>query len=85
MYNTELKKVTSLDNIYVEKYRIALTKFRLSLHDLAIEKSRYTHVEKYLRYCEHCDQNVIENAYHFLLVCSMFRHMRVKFVKPYFC
>ena len=78
MYNTELKMENYLNNIYVEKYRIALTKFRLSSHDLAIETGRYTNVERDLRYCEHCNQNVIENEYHFLLVCPKYRHLRVK-------
>ena len=44
MYKTELKMENYLNNIYVEKYRIALTKFRLSSHDLAIETGRYTNV-----------------------------------------
>ena len=84
MYKTELKMENYLNNIYVEKYRIALTKFRLSSNDLAIEKGRYTNVEIDLRYCEHCNQNVIENEYHFLLVCPKYRHLRVKFFKTYF-
>ena len=40
MYKTELKMENNRNNIYTEKYRIALTKFRLSSHDLAIEKCR---------------------------------------------
>ena len=49
MYRTELQMENYLNNIYVEKYRITLTKFRLSSHDLAIEKDRYTNVERDLR------------------------------------
>ena len=85
MYKTEPKMENYLNNIYAEKYRIALRKFRLSSHDLTIETGRYTNVERDLRYCEHCNQNVIENEYHFLLVCPKYRHLRVKFFKPYFC
>ena len=54
MYKSELKMENYLNNIYVKKYKIALTKFRLSSHDLAIEKGRYTNVERDLKYCEHC-------------------------------
>ena len=49
MCRTELQMENYLNNIYVEKYRITLTKFRLSSHDLAIEKDRYTNVERDLR------------------------------------
>ena len=83
MYKSKLKMENYLSNIYVEKCRIANTKFRLSSHYLAIEKGRYTNAERDLRYCEHCNQNVIENEYHFLLVCQKYGHLRVKFFKPY--
>ena len=85
MYKTELKMENYHNNIYVEKYRIALTKFRLSSHDLAIETARHTNVERDLRYCEHCNQNVIEHEYHFSLVCPKYRNLRITFFKPYFC
>ena len=68
----------------VASWACEVTEFRLSSHDLAIEKGRYTNVEIDSRYCEHCNQNVIENEYH-LLVCPKYRHLRVKFFKPYFC
>ena len=42
MYKTELKMDNYLNNIYIEKYIIALTRLRFSSHDLAIEKGRYT-------------------------------------------
>ena len=31
------------------------------------------------------NQNVIENEYHFLLVCQAYRQLRMKYLKPYFC
>ena len=46
MYKTELKMEKYLNNIYVEKYRISLTKFRLSSDDYVIETGRYTNVER---------------------------------------
>ena len=27
---------------------------------------------------------VIENEFHFLLVCQKYRHLRIKYFKPYF-
>ena len=29
--------------------------------------------------------NVIENEFHFLFVCPKYRHLRIKYFKPYFC
>ena len=57
----------------------------MSSHDLAIETGRYVNVERENRICEHCNINVIENEYHFLLVCPKFRHLRIQYFKSYFC
>ena len=45
MYKTELKMENYLNNINVEKYRIALTKFRLSSHDLVIGLNKVDKVD----------------------------------------
>ena len=74
-----------LDNITDNKLRKELCKFRLSSHQLAIEKGRYNNIPREQRKCTLCNQNTIENEYHFLLVCQKYRHLRTKFLKPYFC
>ena len=40
-----------LNFISKNKYRVALTKFRLSSHDLAIERGRYQNIERSERIC----------------------------------
>ena len=34
--------------------------------------------------CIYCNMIVIENEVHFLLVCQKYRHLRIKYFKPYF-
>ena len=55
--------------------RIALTKFRLSNHDLMIEKGRHFKIEKDKRFCPFCPE-AIETEMHFLLHCNTFAYLR---------
>ena len=55
--------------------RIALTKFRLSNHDLMIEKGRHFKVEKAKRFCPFCPKT-IETELHFLVQCNIFACLR---------
>jgi hypothetical protein len=74
-----------LECINERKYQIALSKFRLSSHQLAIETGRYTNVDRRLRICQECNMRMIENEYHFLLVCPKYSELRTKYFKPYYC
>ena len=51
--------------------RIALTKIRLSNHDLMIEKGRHSGVNKTERFCPFCT-DIVESEEHFLLRCATF-------------
>ena len=62
-----------------------LSRFRLSSHDLLIETGRYNGVPRHMRICKCCNMNVIENEFHFLLVCPLFRELRKKYFKKYYC
>ena len=74
-----------LSCINENKYRVALSKLRLSSHDLAIETGRYTNIERQYGKCLQCNMGVVESKYHFTLVCPKYRDLRSKFLKPYFC
>ena len=76
---------TYLDKIQIKKYRISLTKFRLSSHDLEVEKGRFLNIDRENRKCKLCNTNKIENEYHFLLVCPLYNDIRKKYFKRYFC
>ena len=76
-----------LKYISINKYRIALTKFRISSHNLAIEQGRHDNIPSEERKCLKCNMNVVENEFHFLLVCPIYYdiHVRRNIFKPYFC
>ena len=77
----KLKKYLSC--IQTKRFRIALTKLRLSSHDLAMKRGRHFNVPRNERYCRNCTMQTIEN--HFLLVCPKFASLRRKYVTPYYC
>ena len=58
-----------------EKERVALSKFRLSNHQLMIEKGRHRNIPKELRFCPICPRS-IENEVHFLILCKGYREER---------
>ena len=75
---------TYLETIHVNEFRVSLCKFRLSSHDLPIEKGRHNNINRDNRLCTYCNMNVIENKFHFLLVYPKYRHLRIKYFKPIF-
>ena len=74
-----------LDIVTENKYRKALTQFRLSSHDLAIERGRYQNIDRQERICNFCTGKLVESEYHFLLVCPLYRELRQKYMKSYYC
>jgi hypothetical protein len=82
-YSFEFEKY--LDQLKEPKYRIALTKFRISAHHLAIETGRFENIDRNNRICRNCNMNMIESEYHFLLACPFYRELRHKYFKPYYC
>ena len=74
-----------LDFMKEKKFKFALTQFRLSSHNLAIERGRFENIARTERVCVLCNSNLVENEYHFLLVCSLYRELRKQYLKPYFC
>jgi hypothetical protein len=85
MYKSVLVIESYLSCVQICKYRIALTRFRVSAHGLLIERGRYTNLKRHERMCKCCNMNVLENEYHFLLVCPAFLHLRKQFLSPYYC
>jgi hypothetical protein len=73
-----------LDYIKEPKFRIALARFRTSSHDLAIETGRYLNTTHNERLCTQCETRMIENEYHFLLICPKFSELRAKYIKRYY-
>ena len=79
IYKQTFDLETFLKSINTNKYRISLTKFRLSAHDLAIERDRHegiTCIHREHRTCTNCQMGMVENEFHFLLVCPKYYDLR---------
>ena len=62
-----------LTSVDINKHRIALSRLRCSAHKLMIE------VDIGILRAILCSMKVIEDEYHFLLVCPIYRELRTKF------
>ena len=71
---TEIGYESYLSQIKDTQVRISLTKFRLSNHNLMIEKGRHQKIEKNLRFCPFCPGK-IEDEIHFLMEWQAFKTM----------
>ena len=78
-YESDLNKITLLN-----KYKFALSRFRLSSHNLALETGRYYNIPKENRICTFCNMNKIESEYHFLLVCPLYAELRRQYLPQYY-
>ena len=84
-YKHSFEREQYLDSITERKYKIALCRFRLSSHKLEIERGRYFNIPREERKCKLCHTNFVENEYHFLLVCPLYRELRKKYFKSHYC
>ena len=66
-------------------YRTTLCRFRCSAHKLLIEEGRHRNIPRSERICLRCNMNVVENEYHFLLVCPFYREIRYRCLPNYYC
>ena len=69
-----------LNKLHNNDLRQLLARFRLSSHNLEIETGRYNRIDRDSRYCKLCNQNRIENEYHFLLCCPKYIEIRRKYL-----
>ena len=66
------------------RFRMALTKFRVSAPSLAIETGRHTGTERSMRKYVLCNMNVVESEFHFMLVCPFYSELRNKYLPRYY-
>ena len=67
------------------RLRCYFTRLRLSLHPLRIQTGRYNNnnnnrIERSERYCVFCNNNDIEDEYHFICLCPLYNHIRKKYI-----
>ena len=72
-----------LDFTVESKFRIALSRFRISSYDLFIERGSYENLHRNKRICKFCNSQSVESEYHFLLVCPYYAELRNKYFKCY--
>ena len=63
----------------IRKFRRVLAQFRVSAHGLEIEKGRYSGTARTERICK-LGKLSIEDEYHFVLICDIFKDLRVKYL-----
>ena len=75
-----------LKEIKDKAYRNVLSQFRCVSHNLAIETGRHgpVNVERSRRLCKYCNLQDIEDEYHFLLICPLYRELRSKYIDSYY-
>ncbi len=65
------------------KQRSMVTKLKIGIMPLAIETGRFTDVPLEYRTCQICDDNLLEDEYHFLLYCEGLKEVRSSFFEEY--
>ena len=73
-YKSEFKVIEN------EKFRKTLTAFRVSAHNLEIERGRYRDENRELRLCNLCNLKQVESEYHFLLICPFYAALRQSYL-----
>ena len=66
--------------------RIFISRIRLSSNSLRIQTGRYSRnrIVRNERYCLCCDTTDIEDEYHFILICSCYSDLRMKYIRKHF-
>ena len=57
-----------------------ITKFSVSSHQLLIEKERYYNTERSERKCKMSDYLDIEDEFHFILKCPLYKDLRCIYI-----
>lgn len=83
MYRIIKTKFENYLDILSPKFRIELTKFRTSNHNLPIETGRWHNIQRHERYCTFC-KTELGDEFHFLFVCEHFKTLRKQLIHASF-
>ena len=70
-----------LDVLENDHTRKTMSCFRLSSHNLEIERGRFLNIARDERHCKVCNMNSVESEYHFLLGCPKYSDLRQRYFK----
>ena len=81
----DFKLQSYLSDVNIVKYRTALSRIRVSAHRLEIETGRW-HKPVAI---PHCDRkclacNLLEDEFHFILECQLYKDLRKQYLKQYY-
>lgn len=77
-FKSTFKKEIYLKAIKNRDVRKCFTQFRISAHQLAIERGRYRNIKATERICKYCNKNETEDELHFLVKCQKYSTERHK-------
>ena len=85
-FHTLLSPCTYLKNIANVQHRMSLTRFRTRNNRLRVETGSWGNspVPFEERYCQCCNNDIVEDEYHFLLVCSQYNDIRKKYIPRFY-
>ena len=75
------KRPTFIDICKLKTDRSVFSKFKLSAHSPAIERGRYTNIERSKRICLSCNRQRIEDEYHFFSICLCYTSLRDTYIQ----
>ena len=78
LFKHDFKCEPYLQNVKNTNIRKMFTRLRTSSHSLEIERGRYVNKLECDRVCSLC--NVVENEYHFVMICPIYRELRSEFL-----
>ena len=81
LFKTQFNEEKYLNTIKNKDWKICLTKFRVSAHNLLIETGRHHNIKAEDRICKHCNLNEIEDEKHFLIECPLYTLLRQKLMQ----
>ena len=74
----EYKEESYISRIDYYKYRSAITKFRISSHNLPVELGRWDNTNKDKRICSKCIHNSIGDEVHYIFYCTAPELVRIR-------
>ena len=74
------EKAAYISILRVRKFRHCYAQFRTGVHNLEIEKGRYTNTPRNERLCKVCSLNQVEDELHFVLVCPAYSDLRLQYI-----
>ena len=83
MFKSLLEPELYLNVVPWRKHRNSLSRLRCSNHRLAIERLRSSHErqERFCSYCSTLNQYKIEDEYHFLFECPLYKDIRKEYLQ----